>query len=158
MAFRKTSYSKVFVDDAIPSFLVQREASIADSMPAVQSNVLQVSPSLIKSSMTTTPPPASAEPAPLPQSERRNRSLQLRPAFMLRVIGTTIALNTALHLLLTALPSLLPVTPAPITGLQAQAAPDASTAPPLIAQQSSEVITYQSAAPETPRLIEVSGE
>lgn len=129
MGFRKTAYAKVFVDEAIPSFLVHREVP-----PAQVSHLgsVSLSPALAR--------PAIAAPvaeAPLPDSknvERRNRSLRMRPVFLLRLIAIALLLNTALYALLNELPRLFAPATEPL--VQVVAPPSQSRAP------MQDVVTY----------------
>lgn len=98
MAFRKTSYAKVFVEDELPSFLVPREDSAAP--PAIHQGSMNVSPALLNR-----PAMPAAQPSDKPQPhERRNKALQLRPVFMLRVVVVAVLLNVLLYLLFNELP------------------------------------------------------
>ena len=105
MAFRKTSYAKVFIDDELPSFLVPPESHEAPQ-PA-PARAMNVSPALMQrpqAAVLPTAAPVDEAPQENTHHDRRNRALQLRPVFMLRVVLVALLLNAALYVVFNHLP------------------------------------------------------
>jgi hypothetical protein len=132
MGFRKTAYAKVFVDESIPSFLTQPAPEVL-SEQAMQRGASNVSPALMSASNTAQ---EVISPIEIIETERRNRSFQLRPSFMLRLVLLAVFMNMGLYLTLNA----IEVIPQP------QAYTDIAAAQPLEATASPEadprVVSY----------------
>jgi hypothetical protein len=119
MAFRKTSYAKVFVDESIPSFLTTPQHGFAPIITdAAPLTTLE----------PTSPATNQSHSAPAPSYDRRNQSLRFRPAFMGKLIAIAVGLNGALYLAFHALPSYQPSKPIHLT--QPSPAPIISLAQP----------------------------
>ena len=132
MGFRKTAYAKVFVDESIPSFLTQRAPEMVAEQ-ALQRGASNVSPALISV------PKAANEPTPrieIIETERRNRSFQLRPSFMLRLVVLAIFMNTGLYLTLNAISVAAPPAQNETAAMQLETT---SLTPPVATER---VVTY----------------
>ncbi len=132
MGFRKTAYTKVFVDESIPSFLTQRSPEMLAEQ-ALQRGASNVSPALMSAPKEFSEPVAGIE---IIETERRNRSFQLRPSFMLRLVLLAIFMNTGLYLTLNAVSVAAPGAQDEMAAAQPEQAPSAS--PP----ENQRVVTY----------------